>query len=200
MAEENSNDNVIGLYEIVRDRYGKKHKVYSAKFKDLHTIMNFTQHYSPDSFGLYMLAPVIDKDGEVDMDAEGNINYDNGFYDDLMEMIEMALDHRETREQIEEWLDVEVARNIIMVYLRVSQFKKKQSIKSGEETHWRNLIASLVQNTSLNVHDIEELRINEMEDLLQGISENNEELNKKYGNGGKEQLEGDDAIHALLGK
>ena len=58
MAEEKSNDNVIGLYEIVRDRYGKKHKVYSAKFKDLHTIMNFTQHYSPDSFGLYMLAPV----------------------------------------------------------------------------------------------------------------------------------------------
>lgn len=57
-----------------------------------------------------------------------------------------------------------------------------------------------MQNTSLNVHDIEELRINEMEDLLQGISENNEELNKKYGNGDKEQLEGDDAIHALLGK
>ena len=50
------------------------------------------------------------------------------------------------------------------------------------------------------MHDIEELRINEMEDLLQGISENNEELNKKYGNSGEEQLEGDDAIHALLGK
>lgn len=50
------------------------------------------------------------------------------------------------------------------------------------------------------MHDIEELRINEMEDLLQGISENDEELNKKYGNSGKEQLEGDDAIHALLGK
>ena len=128
MAEEKSNDNIIGLYEIVRDRYGKKHKVYSAKFKDLHTIMNFTQHYSPDSFSLYMLAPVIDEDGEVDMDAEGNINYDNGFYDDLMEMIEMALDHRETREQIEEWLDVEVARNIIMVYLRVSQFKKNNPL------------------------------------------------------------------------
>ena len=33
MAEEKSNDNVIGLYEIVRDRYGKKHKVYSAKLQ-----------------------------------------------------------------------------------------------------------------------------------------------------------------------
>lgn len=128
MDNNKTDGNVIGLYEIVRDRYGKKHKVYSARFKDLHTIMNFTQHYSPDSFGLYMLAPVIDKDGEVDMDAEGNINYDNGFYDDLMEMIEMALDHREAREQIEEWLDIEVARNIIMVYLRVSQFKKNSPL------------------------------------------------------------------------
>lgn len=134
------------------------------------------------------------------MDAESNINYDNGFYDDLMEMIEMALDHRETREQIEEWLDIEVARNIIMVYLRISQFKKS-SVKSGEETHWRNLIASLVQNTSLTINDIENLRINEIEDLLEGINENSEELRKQYNNDGKvEQLEGDDAIRALLGK
>ncbi len=40
-----------------------------------------------------------------------------------------------------------------------------------------------------------------MEDLLEGISENNEEMNKKYNEGGQaEQLEGDDAIRALLGK
>lgn len=51
------------------------------------------------------------------------------------------------------------------------------------------------------MNDIENLRINEMEDLLEGISENNEEMNKKYNNGGQtEQLEGDDAIRALLGK
>ena len=41
-----------------------------------------------------------------------------------------------------------------------------------------------------------------MEDLLEGINENSDELRKQYNNGGgtTEQLEGDDAIRALLGK
>ena len=58
-----------------------------------------------------------------------------------------------------------------------------------------------MQNTSLTIRDIENLRVNEMEDLLEGINENSEELRKQYEGGGKtEQLEGDDAIRALLGK
>lgn len=58
-----------------------------------------------------------------------------------------------------------------------------------------------MQNTSLTISDIENLRVNEMEDLLEGINENSEELRKQYEGGGKvEQLEGDDAIRALLGK
>lgn len=58
-----------------------------------------------------------------------------------------------------------------------------------------------MQNTSLTISDIENLRINEMEDLLEGINENSEELRKQYEGGGQtEQLEGDDAIRALLGK
>ena len=58
-----------------------------------------------------------------------------------------------------------------------------------------------MQNTSLTISDIENLRVNEMEDLLEGINENSEELRKQYNNGGEvEQLEGDDAIRALLGK
>ena len=40
-----------------------------------------------------------------------------------------------------------------------------------------------------------------MEDVLGGINENSEELRKQYNNGCEvEQLEGDDAIRALLGQ
>lgn len=40
-----------------------------------------------------------------------------------------------------------------------------------------------------------------MEDLLEGINDNSESLRKQYESGGTtEQLEGDDAIRALLGK
>jgi hypothetical protein len=48
--------------------------------------------------------------------------------------------------------------------------------------------------------DIADLRINEMEDLLEGMNENAEEQ-KKMLNGAKsgEVLEGDAAIHALMG-
>lgn len=130
MENEKNNENVIGLYEVVRDRYGKKHKVYSAKLKDMQTVTHFTERYNPDSFGLYLFSPVVDEDGEIEHDAEGNINYDNGFREDLMEIIDLALDHRESHKQIEEWLDLDVARLIIITFLRVSQFKKNNPLNA----------------------------------------------------------------------
>lgn len=146
MADEKINDNVIGLYEIVRDRYGKKHKVYSAKLKDMQTVTHFTERYNPDSFGLYLFSPVVDADGEIDMDAEGNINYDNGFRDDLMEIIDLALDHRESRKQIDEWLDLDVARLIILTFLRVSQFKKNSPL-SAERRHIGEILSPVLSRT-----------------------------------------------------
>ena len=194
-------ENSVSVYRVIRDRYGKKHKVYSARFKDIQTVTDFTTKYDPGSFALYAMAPVIDEDGEVDMLPDGRVNFDNGFADDVMEIVELALDYRETREQINEWLDLETAAQIVELLLGLSTFKKKTEIKAGEETHWRNLFASLVKNTSLTMQDIENLRINQMEDLLVGLSENAEkeqaELNGESTNG---VLEGDDAIRALLGE
>ena len=65
-------------------------------------------------------------------------------------------------------------------------FQKKTDVKHGEETHWRNLFASIVKNTSLTVRDIEELRINQMEDLLIGLGEN-AEAEEAYLNGDTKQ-------------
>lgn len=123
---DDNNENTLTLYETIRDRNGKKHRIYSARFKDLQTITDFTEKYNADTFGLYMLAPVLDENGEVERDADGNINYNNGFVDDLMEIVELALDHRETREQIEEWLDLDIAKEIVLMFLGLSSFKKKQ--------------------------------------------------------------------------
>lgn len=109
------------------DRYNKKHKVFSVRFKDVKTVTNFTEKYSPDLFPAYLLAPVMDEDGKPEVDKDGHIIYDNGFYDDLMEVIELALDGRETREQIDKWLDMQTARQIVEKFLGLSQFKKKLS-------------------------------------------------------------------------
>lgn len=125
--QENTDENVLSLYEVVRDRDGRKHRVYSARFKDLQTITSFTEKYNADGFGYYMLAPVLDEDGNVEHKADGSINYDNGFLDDLFEIVELALDHRESREQIEAWLDIELARQIVVTFLGLSSFKKKRT-------------------------------------------------------------------------
>ncbi|MDY6350401.1 MAG: hypothetical protein SPL62_07920 [Selenomonas sp.] len=57
-----------------------------------------------------------------------------------------------------------------------------------------------MKNTSLTLRDIEELRVNQLEDLLIGLGENAEaEAAYIRGETKQEVLEGDDAIHALLG-
>ena len=122
---ENNEENVVSVYRTVKDRYGKKHKIYSARFKDIQTVTDFTTKYDPESFALYAMAPVIDEDGEIEQTPDGKVNFDNGFVDDVLEIVELALDHRETKEQINEWLDLEVAKEIVLLLLGMSTFKKK---------------------------------------------------------------------------
>ncbi len=117
-------NNTISMYETVVDRNNKKHKVFSVRFKDMQIVTSFTEHYDPRFLSMYMLAPVVE-DGEVVKDKDGKIDYNNGFHDDLLEIIECALDYRESREQIEEWLDMALAKEIIEKFLGMSQFKKK---------------------------------------------------------------------------
>lgn len=82
-------------------------------------------------------------------------------------------------------------------FLAYHSSKKTESNGKGK---WRNLFASIVSNTSLTMKDIADLRINEMEELLEGMNENAEEQKKLLDGAGKvEVLEGDAAIHALMG-
>ncbi len=117
-------NNTISMYETVTDRYNKKHKVFSVRFKDMQIVTSFTEKYNPEFLTMYMLSPVVE-DGEIVKDKDGKADYNNGFRDDLMEIIECALDYREKREDIEEWLDMNIAREIINIFLGMSQFKKK---------------------------------------------------------------------------
>lgn len=51
----------------------------------------------------------------------------------------------------------------------------------------------------MTMNDIANLRVNEFEELLEGMNENAEEMKREL-NGDKAVLEGDDAIDALLGR
>ena len=50
----------------------------------------------------------------------------------------------------------------------------------------------------MTMRDIGDLRVNQMEGLLEGLAENAEEMRREL-NGEHKTLEGDDAINALLG-
>ena len=119
------NTNSISLYETVTDRNNKKHKIYSVRFKDMQIVTSFTSKYTPIGFIQYLMAPVLDEDGMPELLPDGTVNMNNGFEDDLMEIIECALDYRESREQIMEWLDMKLAEEIVQTFLGISQFKKK---------------------------------------------------------------------------
>ena len=189
-------ENTISMYKTVKDRNGKKHKVFSVRFKDVQTVTSFTEKYSPEYFTQYLLAPVFDEEGVV-KDKDGNIDYGNGFYEDLVEVILLALDNRETREQVDEWLDMTLAREIIYVFLDLSTMKKDtENDKKGAS--WDRLFASIVSNTSMTMEDIGNLRVNQLEGLLNGINENAEEMDREF-KGEKKPLQGDDAIRALMG-
>lgn len=57
--------NTISMYETVVDRYNKRHKVFSVRFKDMQIVTSFTEKYNPEFLSMYMFAPVMEDDEVV---------------------------------------------------------------------------------------------------------------------------------------
>ena len=115
----------FSCYETVKDRNGKKHKIYSVMVNDRFTVAKFMETYNPDLLFMRFIQPVIDSDGIEEIDANGDPVYDSEPVDDLLEIIDLALDKRESREEILKWLDIDTANEIIFRFARMSQLKKK---------------------------------------------------------------------------
>lgn len=123
------NNSFFGLYKEITDREGKKHKIYSCKIKDLNKLVDFTSKYNPVYLQIQALELWVDDNGEPKLDENKKPMYmyqNPSFIDGIYEIIEMALDFKETREEIKEWLDFNLITLIIKEFLGLSQFKKKQ--------------------------------------------------------------------------
>lgn len=124
-----NNNNIFKIYEEVKDRNGKIHRVYSCKLKDLAKLTNFTTKYNPTNLQLIALLPWLDEKGNPKVDKDGNILFmhqNPEFIDGIFEILEMALNGEETKEQIEQWADFKLIVYIIDTFLGLSQFKKKE--------------------------------------------------------------------------
>lgn len=125
MEQKNS---FLGLTEKVVDRDGNSHEIYSCKLKDLNKLTAFTSKYNPMYLQVQMLDIWLDESGEPKVDMNGNTMYmyqNDSFMNGIYEIIELALNYKETRKQILEWLDFKLIEEIITIFLGLSQFKKK---------------------------------------------------------------------------
>ena len=105
---ENKGDDIFKIYEEVKDREGKIHRVYSCNLKDLAKLTTFRTKYNPMFLQVQALDPWLDEKGNKKTDKDGNLMfmYQNPeFMDGIYEIIELALNNAETKEQIQEWID-----------------------------------------------------------------------------------------------
>lgn len=195
------NNSFFGLYKEIIDRDGKKHKIYSCKIKDLNKLVDFTTKYNPVYLQIQALELWVDENGEPKLDENKHPMYmyqNPSFINGIYEIIEMALDYKETREEINTWLDFNLITLIIQEFLGLSQFKKTD-VDNNKNGSWNKLFASIVSNTSLTISDIKEMTVAEFEELLDGMNEYSKEIEEEIKNGNKEvnSYEGESAIEKL---
>ena len=113
-------------FEIIVDRFNKEHKIYPALLKDFAEIRHLTMKFNDQAMLANILQPKFESDGTLVKTDDGDIEYDNSAIDAMMEVILMALNGKENKEQVEKWLDFKIARRIIEIYYDISHLKKNE--------------------------------------------------------------------------
>lgn len=119
-------DNKYIHAELVIDSNNKKHKVYPTQLKYIQEVAQFLSKVNPDFiFGNFMVAET-DEFGVLERTDDGKLIYGKSFMEELLDTMEIALRHKEKREDILEWLDLGVAQEIVNILIGLSQVSKKK--------------------------------------------------------------------------
>lgn len=98
-------DMKIETGSVIVDRFGVEHKAHSVLFKDMDNVREL----------LPMIDSVVTINNTLNVDNDGNFN--DTAYEALLSIIQLTLDDDLTREEIEGFLDAEIARKLIRVAL-----------------------------------------------------------------------------------
>ena len=90
---------------VIVDRFGVEHKVHSVLLKDMKKLREL----------LPKIDPIVTVNNVLDTDDSGEPDF--SAYKALLEIIKMTLDEKQSKCQIEKWLDAEIARKIVKVAL-----------------------------------------------------------------------------------
>ena len=111
-------------FEIIEDRNGDEHKIYSAPLSKLKDIRYLTTKFN-DTFLLpNLLAPKFDDEMALVHDKSGEVVYDDKPVDYMLEVAVIALNDKQTKAEIKKWADLATLRKIFEIFYDISQLKK----------------------------------------------------------------------------
>ena len=111
----------------------------------------------------------------------------------MLDILVLAFDEKYKREQIEEFLDLALARQVFTVFYDISSLKKK-IWRRRRRNRMESAVRSIIQNTSMTMRDVMELSIPQLEYVLAGCKKNNEEMQAQDSS----TYSGADAIQYLI--
>ncbi|WP_371380742.1 hypothetical protein [Sporomusa aerivorans] len=110
---------------LIYDADNKKHKVYPVPLLYIQEVAQFLSKINPDFlFSNFMIAET-DEYGTLERAEDGKLIYGITFTEELLEIVEIALRFKESKEDIRKWLDIGVTQEIVQVLIGLSQVKKK---------------------------------------------------------------------------
>jgi hypothetical protein len=112
--EKNVSDPFTSYADIIC-RDGVKRRVYPAKLKYKDIIRDLSQKFDDT----VIISNVYDFNG----DSKDN----HVAWDAMMEVLYIAFDKKFTKEEIEDFLDLALARQVFEIFYDISSFKKKQA-------------------------------------------------------------------------
>jgi hypothetical protein len=119
---------------IIVDRYGKEHKVFPAKLKWKDEIRRLSPKFDDTLILANYLNVKRDEEGKPVEDLiEGEIEFDDEALDAMFEVLVLAFDNKYTKEQIEEFMDLELARQAFEVFWNISNLKKKMKQENTKD-------------------------------------------------------------------
>lgn len=110
----------------VYDADNKKHKVFPVPLLYIQEVAEFLSKVNPDFIFSNFMVPEIDNEGTVERTDDGKLIYGRTFMEELLDTVEIALRHKEKREDIRKWLDVSLAQEIVQILIGLSQVKKQE--------------------------------------------------------------------------
>lgn len=121
--------NVYTLCETVVDYDGNKHKVYPTPWGYVQDVAQLMAKLNIDfPFVSFLSADVDIEDGLpiVKRLDNGSISYGQEVKDEIVSVIEIGLRFKETKQEIEQWLDTGLAQQILEIMVGISQIKKQK--------------------------------------------------------------------------